>query len=617
VCRGYFLKKRITMNKFKSIALEILLCTSLISAATAVNISGTVTKTGGEPLKGVKVYLASLSNVTNTTDSLGKFHLSTVSVIRMNTPAIIPYQFAFRNNELVFSSTGKLTGAIAIFSGNGQLISTINFSDLNPSTQSITLPELAPGLNIIRLTLNGITSSCQVLRVGNELYLQQNSGGNRSTDFQLNKSGAVVSDTLIATKPDFLTKKIPITSYDTTLTIQMDSTASDPGAIAWGKKENPTAGLKPISTFPGYNNLKANSKLPDPFMMLDGTRITKKSEWANRRDEIQQQIQNYIYGQKPIPAKGSVTGDVSTSKITVNVSENGKSCSFSVSVDMNGATAPAPAIIYYDGGMGSPLPIPKGVAKIRFNAIESTGGSGAKTGPFYTFYGSNHPAGYMAAQAWQISRIIDLLEQKPTVIDPYKIGLTGCSRNGKGALVGGLLDNRVALTLPSESGIGGAICLRLVEQLGGGEWPYHSISYVRWLSEVALKDFAKANNASGDNTDRLPVDIHSAIALIAPRAICIIDNPSINNLCPKEAWVTATAGKMVFEALGVADNFAYVGAGGNHCQWRPQYDSEVNAMIDKFLKGNASSRTGSMTGGVSVDTKKYIDWNAPVLSGGL
>jgi hypothetical protein len=604
------------MNKIKSIALGILFCTSPVVAATTVNISGTVTKTGGGLLKGVKVSLANLSNVSNTTDSLGKFNLSTVGVIRMNTSDITPYQFAFKNNKLLFSSTGKLTGEIAVFSGNGQLISNIKFSDLNPYTQSITLPELAPGLNIIRLALNGMTSSCQVLRVGSELYLQQNTTGN-SSSFQLQKSAAVVSDTLIATKPDFLTKKIPIASYDTTLTIQMDSATVDPGAIAWGKKENPTAGLKPISSFPGYSNLKANAKLPDPFLMLDGTRITSKSEWAKRRDEIQQQILNYIYGQKPMPAKGSVTGDVTTSKITVNVSENGKSCSFSVSVDMNGATAPAPAIIYYDGGMGSPLPIPTGVAKIKFNAIESTGGSGAKTGPFYTFYGSNHPAGYMAAQAWQISRIIDLLEQKPTVIDPYKIGLTGCSRNGKGALVGGILDNRVALTLPCESGIGGAICLRLVEQLGGGEWPYHSISYVRWLSEVALKDFATAGNASGDNTDRLPVDIHSAIALIAPRAICIVDNPSINNLCPKEAWVTATAGKMVFEALGIADNFAYVGAGGGHCQWRSQYDAEVSAMINKFLKGNTSSKTGSMTGGASVDTQKYIDWKAPALSGSL
>ncbi len=33
--------------------------------------------------------------------------------------------------------------------------------------------------------------------------------------------------------------------------------------------------------------------------------------------------------------------------------------------------------------------------------------------------------------------------------------MTGCSRNGEGAFVAGVLDNRIALTIPVESGIGG------------------------------------------------------------------------------------------------------------------------------------------------------------------
>ncbi|MBN1308602.1 MAG: hypothetical protein JXA18_11830, partial [Chitinispirillaceae bacterium] len=150
-----------------------------------------------------------------------------------------------------------------------------------------------------------------------------------------------------------------------------------------------------------------------------------------------------------------------------------------------------------------------------------------------------------------------------------------------------------------------------------GEWPYHAISYVRWLSEVALGKFTSENNASGDNTDRLPVDIHSAMALIAPRGCYVVDNPSINNLDPKEAWVTASAGKMVFEALGVGKHFAYIGAGGGHCQWRSQYDGELSAMIDRFLKGNNSANTGKMSGGASVNVGQYINWDAPVLAGEL
>jgi hypothetical protein len=410
----------------------------------------------------------------------------------------------------------------------------------------------------------------------------------------------------------------------TTASTTTSSAAGADTTGGWGKAEDPGAGCTVTGTLPEYSALTADPKLPDPFKKLDGTRITSKSEWACRREEILKQLFKYIYGDKPIPAKGSVTGTVSTSKISVKVSEGGKSASFDVTVSMNGATAPAPAIIIYDGGMGSSLPIPSGVAKITLSATETTGGTGAKSGPFYSFYGTTHPAGYMVAQAWQVSRILDLLEQNPGTIDPYHVGVTGCSRNGKGAFAAGVFDNRIALTLPCESGIGGTVGLRLKEQLDPGanssaEWPYHAISYVRWLSEVALGPFAKGNDAANDNTDRLPVDMHEAMALIAPRGLYILDNPGISNLDPKSAYVTAMAGKAIFKALGVEDHFAYQGASGDHCVWRGAYDASLTAMIDRFLKGKDTTKTGNFATdlGSKPTTSQYYTWDATELSGSL
>lgn len=391
----------------------------------------------------------------------------------------------------------------------------------------------------------------------------------------------------------------------------------NPGTVNWGKEEDPSSKCTVTGTMPEYADLKADSKLPDPFKMLDGTRISNKSQWAGRREEILKQLFKYVYGDKPIPAKGSVSGTVSSSQIFVQVSEGDKSCSFDATVDMNGATAPAPAIIIYDGGMGSSLPIPKGVAKIRFRAIE--GGAGPKRGPFFTFYGSDHPAGYMVAQAWQVGRIIDLLEQNPDVIDPYHIGVTGCSRNGKGAFAAGVFDNRIALTIPCESGIGGTVGLRLKQQLdpGESETPYAAISYVRWLSDVALGPFTSGNSASADNTERLPVDMHEAMALIAPRALYIVDNSAI--LDQRSAYVTAMAGQAIFKALGVGDRFTYQGASGNHCQWRTQYDASLNATIDRFLKGNDSTTTGNFATDLAgkPDVAQYYSWDAAELPGEL
>lgn len=394
----------------------------------------------------------------------------------------------------------------------------------------------------------------------------------------------------------------------------------DAASAEWGQVENPGAGCT-VGPMPSVASLTANAKLPDPFKKMDGNRIADKSEWACRREEILQQAYKFIYGDKPVPAEGAVSGTVSESRITVEVNDGG-STSFNLTVNMNGATAPAPAIIGYGGLSG--MPVPRGVATITFTAVESTGGSGAKNGPFYSVYGSDHPAGYLTAQAWQISRVLDVLEQNPGVIDPHRVGVTGCSRWGKGAFVAGALDNRIALTIPVESGLGGTVGLRLVEVLdsySGAEWPYHGISYVRWLSEVALGQFTTGNSAGADNTNKLPVDMHEMMGLIAPRGLYIVDNPSTmyNGLDRSSAWVTANVGKMIFEALGVGDHMAYTGAGGSHCSWRSQYTASLNAMVDRFLLGNDAAATGNFATDLpnKPNHLDHIDWTAPTLTGEL
>ena len=94
-------------------------------------------------------------------------------------------------------------------------------------------------------------------------------------------------------------------------------------------------------------------------------------------------------------------------------------------------------------------------------AQQSTGSRGQ--GKFYTLYGSSHSASAMTAWAWGVGRIIDALEITPSAkIDTKRIGVTGCSRNGKGAMLAGAFNPRIVLTLPQESGAGGSACWRVV-----------------------------------------------------------------------------------------------------------------------------------------------------------
>src|SRR5699024_9940188 len=85
-------------------------------------------------------------------------------------------------------------------------------------------------------------------------------------------------------------------------------------------------------------------------------------------------------------------------------------------------------------------------------------------GKFYKMFGdsSAHSAGALMAWAWGVSRLIDALESTPgTKINYHRLGVTGCSRNGKGALVAGAFDERIILTIPQESGAGGVASWRI------------------------------------------------------------------------------------------------------------------------------------------------------------
>jgi hypothetical protein len=60
------------------------------------------------------------------------------------------------------------------------------------------------------------------------------------------------------------------------------------------------------------------------------------------------------------------------------------------------------------------------------------------------------------------------------------IGVIGCSRYGKGATVTGALDDRLTLTLPVESGTGGAGCWRCIAKESGSQCLTKGDSEQRW-----------------------------------------------------------------------------------------------------------------------------------------
>jgi hypothetical protein len=369
-----------------------------------------------------------------------------------------------------------------------------------------------------------------------------------------------------------------------------------------------------VSGLPDLGSLTAIPKLPDPFTKLDSTRISAKSEWRCRREEIKKLAEKFVYGEKP-GRPASVTGTVSRTSITVNVTDNGRSSSFSASVSLPSGSGPFPAVVVL-GGIGADTATIQaaGAAVINYDQF-AVGKEGTprnnKQGAFYSIYGSSSSTGLLLAWAWGVSRIIDVIAQSDgSILKADATAVTGCSRFGKGAFVIGAFDQRIALTMPIESGSAGAPIFRGIPGEGAqslssayGEQP--------WLGD-AFGSF------TSDPT-KLPVDTHEMVAMVAPRGLFIMDNPHITNLGPKSASVAALAGAEVYKALGAGDNITYWSdiQDGTHCAIRPEWKDPLQKNIKKFLL-----KTGNDPGVIKISSSAagnlsdWRDWQTPTLIDG-
>jgi hypothetical protein len=345
--------------------------------------------------------------------------------------------------------------------------------------------------------------------------------------------------------------------------------------------------------------------LPDPFLLNSGSRIKSASEWSSRRAEIVQDFYKAELGEKP-GKPTTVSATYSGGSLSITCAEGGKSISFSVTIKLPSGTGPFPAIIGY-GSLS--IPAPSNVATITFNnddiaAQQSSSSRGS--GKFYTLYGSSHSAGALMAWAWGVSRIIDALEITDAAnIDPKRIGVTGCSRNGKGAFVAGAFDDRVALTLPQESGAGGAACWRISDSEDSKgkniQTAHQIIGENVWLS----KNF----DSYATNTGSLPVDHHELAGLVYPRGLFVIEN-DIDWLGPVSTTGCMEIGQIIYKALGSTDAFGFSLVGGHdHCSFPSSQQSDLTAFITKFLLNGTASTSNIAKSTASVTLTDYHKWS--------
>lgn len=320
---------------------------------------------------------------------------------------------------------------------------------------------------------------------------------------------------------------------------------------------------------PSFSDLPVQTDLPDPLLTRDGKTVTTAEMWrTERRPEITRLFEHYMYGTMP-EAPGNVRatleqedalyfGGKATKKIlTLRYGPEGAPAIQLLLVVPNDRTEPAPVYLGLNF-MGnhtvlsdSSIPLSanwlpnRGEGVVDHRATDAARGTSAQRweieksidrgyaiatffhgdvdpdrddysdGIHPHYYAAGHTTrdqhewGTLAAWAWGLHRAVDYLVTDPD-IDTNHIAVMGHSRNGKAALLAGALDERIALVVSNNSGCGGAALSR--RRMG---------ETVKAINEGFPHWFNLEFRHFNDNEDKLPLDQHLLIALIAPRPVLI------------------------------------------------------------------------------------------------
>ena len=354
------------------------------------------------------------------------------------------------------------------------------------------------------------------------------------------------------------------------------------------------------------------SNLPDPFLMTNGTRISTKDQWRCRRAEIKSIMEYWVSGPKGAPPTG-VTATLSGNSLKVTITQSGATINLTATITTPSGNGPFPLVIGMNTATGS-LPSSifsgRGVATMTFtssqlvpDAFNVTRGAGT----YFTMYPDKNAAA-MIEWAWGVSRLIDGLYQTASTnkIDLKRIGVTGCSYQGKMALYAGAFDERIALTMPEESGGGGEASWRFMATQTGTE-DLDAAQGTAWYAQN-LKSFHNADAV------KLPVDMHELVAMVAPRAILAIENTGIDRLGSQAGSVSMKAATEVWKALGVPDRIGFTQAvASGHCVFPSGQMGDVQAFVDKFLAAMPNANTNIAKSSYNTDLTKWITWTTPTL----
>jgi len=366
--------------------------------------------------------------------------------------------------------------------------------------------------------------------------------------------------------------------------------------------------------FPSVDQLPATAELPDPFLRACLPRVRTKDEWARQRNELLAGVLHYEYGPlPPVPKKINARelpvkepqptfGTVKQFLMTMGPNNAIQTHLFLTIPNAAFKKGPFPVVVTGDLGWGRVKPeiarhvAERGYVLAEFSRVEIAPDSAEKKGVYAAY--PNYDGGRLAAWAWGYHRVVDFVSTLDFV-DAKHVAVTGHSRGGKTALLAGATDERIALTVPNNSGCGGAGCYRL--QADKSEDIVAITKNFPFWFAPRFTDFI-------GKVDRLPFDQHTVKTLVAPRAL--LSTEALGDLWanPKGTQQCYAAAKEVYDFLGAGDRIGIVFREGKHEQnaddWTALLDFADKQFFGKKVERNFSALSFP-------DAVKGYSWKAP------
>ena len=315
-------------------------------------------------------------------------------------------------------------------------------------------------------------------------------------------------------------------------------------------------------------------ELANPFLFADGSTIRSKEDWQRRRKELKELFEAYEYGHLPAKSEKMIISpgeiiidqdnEAAIQNLALNMEHHGKTFTMRVRLTMpRNAEKPSPVVIMSVFGrfenaagqtgearmnrfLGSFIKRGYAVAEFSMQQVAADSKEQPRTTGVYQLFGDNIDCGGLMAWAWGFHRVIDAIETVDK-IDPKKVVVTGHSRYGKAALLAGAFDERITLTVPSHSGCAGAAPYRFI--YGKSEQLHNIVGFAPYWFRPDFNRFV-------DNVERLPVDQHLLLALVAPRGLLSAEGTKDAWTNPQGSQLTYLAARKVYEFLDAGEKIS-------------------------------------------------------------